>query len=89
MTSYWAKPVDLKHFLKAMPFRLLVCLGNFLMLLFLTGAQSMPAVADGGCASAEACFRQAVDFADSNPEQVLFTSCLQKLRIIRPPPSFS
>ena len=30
----------------------------------------MPAVADGGCASAEACFRQAVDFADSNPEQV-------------------
>ncbi len=71
MTSYWAKPVGLKHFLKTMPFRLLVSLGCFLMLLFLTGAQFMPAVADGGCASAEACFRQAVDFADSNPEQVL------------------
>ena len=54
-----------------MPSRLLVCLGSFLIFLFLTGAQSMPAVADGGCASAEACFRQAVDFADSNPEQVL------------------
>ena len=71
MTSYWAKPVGLKHFLKTMSSHLLVGLGCFLMLLFLTGAQSMPAVADGGCASAEACFRQAVDFADSNPEQVL------------------
>ena len=71
MTSYWAEPFNLKHFLKTMSSRLLVGLGCFLILLFLTGAQFMPAVADGGCASAEACFRQAVDFADSNPEQVL------------------
>ena len=71
MMSYWAKPFGLKHFLKTMPSRFLVCLGCFLILLFLTRAQSTPAVADDGCASAEACFRQAVDFADSNPEQVL------------------
>lgn len=51
--------------------RSLVWPTSLLILLFLTGAQSVPDGPDVGCTSAEACFRQAADFSDTNPDHAL------------------